>query len=75
MSDLAGANRVCERVHGHNRSGELSDAIGQGTARVVERQGRIMGYVSAFGYFGHAVGESNLDLQALIAESITSTES
>ncbi|HEV3331932.1 MAG TPA: GNAT family N-acetyltransferase [Bryobacteraceae bacterium] len=69
MSDLDGANRVCDRVHGHNRSGELSDAIGQGTARVVERQGRITGYVSAFGYFGHAVGESNLDLQALIAET------
>lgn len=69
MSDLESANRLCERVHGHNRSGELSDAIGQGTARVVERQGRITGYVSAFGYFGHAVGESNLDLQALIAET------
>jgi len=67
MADLDAANRVCERVHGHNRSGELSDAIGQGTARVVERQGRVTGYVSAFGYFGHAVGESNVDLQALIA--------
>jgi GNAT superfamily N-acetyltransferase len=67
VSDLEAANRVCERVHGHNRSGELSDAIGQGTARVVERQGRITGYASAFGYLGHAVGESNLDLQALIA--------
>jgi GNAT superfamily N-acetyltransferase len=67
MMDLAAANRVCERVHGHNRSGELSDGIGQGTAMVVERHGRITGYVSAFGYFGHAVGESNLDLQALIA--------
>jgi GNAT superfamily N-acetyltransferase len=69
MSDLGAANQVCERVHGHNRSGELSDAIGQGTARVVERQGRITGYVSAFGYAGHAVGEANLDLQALIAEA------
>jgi len=67
MSDLDGANRVCERVHGHNRSSELSDAIAQGTARVVERQRRITGYVSAFGYRGHAVGETNLDLQALIA--------
>jgi hypothetical protein len=67
MGDLESANRVCERVHGHNRSGELIEAIGQGTARVVERQSRITGYVSAFGYFGHAVGESNLDLQALIA--------
>jgi GNAT superfamily N-acetyltransferase len=67
FADLEAANRVCERVHGHNRSGELRDAIEQGTARVVERHGRVTGYVSAFGYFGHAVGESNLDLQALIA--------
>ncbi|MCU1258179.1 MAG: hypothetical protein JWO80_1064 [Bryobacterales bacterium] len=66
-SELIAADRVCERVHGHSRSGELSDGIRQGTALVVERHSRITGYASAFGYFGHAVGESNLDLQALIA--------
>ncbi len=66
-NDLEAANRVCERVHGHHRSGELADAIAQGTARVVERHGRVTGYVSGFGYFGHAVGESNPDLQALIS--------
>ena len=65
--DLDAANRVCERVHGHHRAGELRDAIGQGTAVVVERHGRITGYASAVGFFGHAVGESNLDLQQLIA--------
>src|SRR5579864_5639887 len=31
LSDLDRANRVCEQVHGHNRSGELRDAIAQGT--------------------------------------------
>ena len=66
-NDLDAANQICHRVHGHSRSGELRDGIGQGTALVVERQGRITGYASAFGYLGHAVGESNLDLQALIA--------
>ena len=66
-NDLAAANHVCHRVHGHSRSGELRDGIGQATALVVERDGRITGYASAFGYFGHAVGESNLDLQGLIA--------
>src|SRR4051794_25546371 len=35
-ADLKAADRVCERVHGHTRSGELRDAINQGTARVVE---------------------------------------
>lgn len=66
-SDLEAANRVCEGVHGHNRAGELRDGIAQGAALVVERHGRITGYASAFGYFGHAVSESNMDLQALIA--------
>jgi hypothetical protein len=33
---------------------------------VVEREGRLTGYASGFGYFGHAVGESNMDLQALL---------
>jgi hypothetical protein len=34
-------HRVCLQVHGHQRGGELSDAIGQGTATVVEHDGRI----------------------------------
>jgi GNAT superfamily N-acetyltransferase len=66
-NDLNAANQVCQKVHGHTRSAELQDGIGQGTALVVERHGRITGYASAFGYLGHAVGESNLDLKALIA--------
>jgi GNAT superfamily N-acetyltransferase len=66
-SDMEDASRVSQQVHGHPRSGELRDGIAQGTALVVERHGRITGYASAFGYFGHAVAESNLDLQALIA--------
>jgi len=67
LGDLDAANRVCERVHGHSRSGELSDAIVNGTAVVVERQGGITGYASVLAFFGHAAAESNLDLQALIA--------
>jgi predicted N-acetyltransferase YhbS len=65
--DLEAANQVCEYAHGHHRTGELREGIGQGTALVVERHGRITGYASALGFFGHAVGESNPDLQALIA--------
>jgi GNAT superfamily N-acetyltransferase len=65
--DLAAANQICERVHGHTRAGELRDGIREGTAVVVERHKRITGYASAFGYFGHAVAECNLDLKALIA--------
>jgi hypothetical protein len=64
--DLLPANAVCFRVHGHDRGGELADAIANGTARVVERDGRITGYASALAFFGHAVGETTDDLKALI---------
>lgn len=66
-ADIPDANRVCERVHGHDRAGELKDAVAQKTAVVVERDGRITGYASSLGFFGHTVGESNLDMQALIS--------
>jgi GNAT superfamily N-acetyltransferase len=66
-SDRAGCDRLCARVHGHTRSGEVSDAIQQGHATVVERDGRITAYTTGLGYFGHAVGESNRDLEAMIA--------
>ncbi len=65
--DLDGADEVCMHVHGHSRKGEIRDAISQASASVVEREGRITGYVTGFGYFGHAVGETNKDLQALLA--------
>lgn len=68
-ADLATCDRLCEQVHGHNRSGELKDSISHGGAVVVERNGRITAYASGFGYFGHAVAESNHDLKALIASA------
>jgi predicted N-acetyltransferase YhbS len=67
--DLPACNRLCLRVHGHDRCGELADAIGQGGARVVERAGRISGYTSGVAFFGHSVGETNDDLMALIGEA------
>jgi len=66
-ADVEACNRVALQVHGHHRGGELADAIQQGTATVVERHGRITGYASALAFFGHAVAESNADLQAIIA--------
>jgi GNAT superfamily N-acetyltransferase len=65
-SDLDACNALCERTHGHNRAGELRDMIERGAATVVERDGRISGYATVIGFFGHAVGETNRDLQALI---------
>ncbi len=66
-ADADACNALCRRVHGHDRSGELADTIGQGLARLVERDGRITGYASLIAFFGHAVGESNDDLKALIS--------
>lgn len=57
------------QVHGQDRSGELADAMKGGTAVVVERHERITGYVTVLAFFGHAVAETNLDLQALIASA------
>jgi GNAT superfamily N-acetyltransferase len=64
--DLEPCNTLCEAVHGHHRGGELADCIAQGTARVVEHDGRISGYASDLAFFAHAVGESNEDVTALI---------
>jgi predicted N-acetyltransferase YhbS len=66
-SDLAACNELCVRIHGHDRGGELTDAIGQGMAVVAKSEGRIKAYASSIAFFGHAVGEANQDLQALIA--------
>ncbi len=65
-ADLEACNALCIRVHGHHRGGELGEAIRDGSATVVERLGRITGYATVIAFFGHAVGESNDDLRALI---------
>jgi GNAT superfamily N-acetyltransferase len=65
-ADLAGCDNVCLKVHGHDRTAELLDAIKAGTATVVEHDGRITGYATVVGFFGHAVGETNEDLKVLI---------
>jgi predicted N-acetyltransferase YhbS len=64
--DLDACNQVCVRVHGHDRNGELREAITQGTATIVEHGDRITGYATSIAFFGHAVGETNAELQALI---------
>jgi len=65
-ADLDACNRLCARVHGHDRGGETREAIGQGAATVVEHDGRITGYATPIAFSGHAVGENNDALKALI---------
>jgi len=68
-ADGAPCNRLCRQVHGHDRAGKLADAIRQGTARVVERHGRITGYTTQVAFFGHAIAETTDDLKALVMAS------
>ncbi len=69
LNDLAACNALCIDIHGHERSGDLKDAIASDMATVVEREGRITGYATMIGYFGHAVAESNDDIKALISSA------
>lgn len=64
--DRDACNALCFRVHGHDRDIELVEGIREETARVVEQNGRITGYTTGISFLGHAVGESNEDLKALI---------
>ncbi|MEV5340251.1 GNAT family N-acetyltransferase [Streptomyces sp. NPDC052676] len=68
-ADLRACNELCRRVHGVDRGGEVADALKQGTARVVEREGRVTGYATDLAFFAHAVAETTPDLQALIASA------
>lgn len=65
-SDVQACNALCVRVHGHDRGGEVRDAVAQGSAMVVERHGRITGYTTGVAFFAHSVAETNDDLLALI---------
>jgi predicted N-acetyltransferase YhbS len=65
-ADLDACATVCRRVHGHDRTGEMADAIAHGTGRVVEYDNRVTGYATDLAFFAHAVGENNEDLKALI---------
>src|SRR5215470_6599261 len=69
-ADLGNCNRLCQNVHGHDRAGELKDAVTKGSATVVEHDSRITGYATIIGFFGHAVGETNKDLKALIGAAL-----
>ncbi len=67
--DIPMCNELCARVHGHDRGGELAEAVAFGTARVAERPERISGYATGFGYGWHAVAETDEDLIALLGSA------
>ncbi len=66
-ADEDACNELSRRVHGFDRGVELAEVISDGTARVVERGGRVTGYATHLAFFGHSTAETNLDIQALLA--------
>ena len=55
--DVESCNALCLRVHGHDRGGELRGVVARAGARVVERGGRITGYTTGIGFYGHSVAK------------------
>jgi GNAT superfamily N-acetyltransferase len=70
IADIAAADALAFRIHGHNRHADLSISVEQGSATVVEHDGRITGYSTLVGFFGHSVAESDEDIKALIGAAI-----
>jgi predicted N-acetyltransferase YhbS len=64
--DVEAANKLCIATHGVSRRNEIAGAAGSGGGLVVENEGKLTGYATALGFFGHAVGKTNDDLKALI---------
>jgi len=67
--DLPAAAALCERVHGFARTGDLREALGtKGEPMVLERDGRIVAYVShrRLGDRAHGLAEEEADLRALL---------
>lgn len=72
-ADIESCNQLCRAVHGHDRAGEIEEAVRDGAATVVEHLGRVTGYATSIGFFAHALAETNEGMMALIgaAQSIT----
>ena len=65
-NDIDAANEVCRSVHGVGRRSEIAGAVQMGTGLLVTYGGRITGYTTGIGFFGHAACETSDDLKALI---------
>lgn len=66
-ADIPAACEICREVHGFDRGMEFGGAIMRGTAAVVEHEGKVVGYTTGIGFFGHAVALGNDGMKAMIA--------
>ncbi|KLK91313.1 hypothetical protein AA309_20860 [Microvirga vignae] len=69
VEDVGACGALCTVVHGIGRTHELQEALRVFMPFVVEREGRITGYLSAatFWLMNHGVAETELDMRALLA--------
>lgn len=65
-TDVEAANKLCIAAHGISRKNEIAGAAASGSGIVVEQDGKLTGYATILGFFGHAVAKANDDLKALI---------
>ncbi len=63
--DVLECNKLCIQVHGFTREGELRQAMSQGVAIEIEKEGEIQGYSAGMGLFGHSIASSNDVLKVL----------
>jgi len=64
--DVEASDKLCIASHGISRKHEIAGAAAAGSGLVVEFEGKISGYATVLGFFGHAVAATNDDLKALI---------
>ena len=67
-ADVAACDALCRRVHGVSRANEIADAVELFTPVVIERGGRIAGYLTnpSLWLMNHGVADSEDDMTALL---------
>lgn len=75
-ADLGHCETIAKGVHGYGRGGELRDALKFLDPFVVERAGRIRGYVTMPTYWAanHAVAETEEDMRVLLLGAAAQTQ-
>ncbi|MDQ4040223.1 MAG: hypothetical protein M3141_00560 [Actinomycetota bacterium] len=73
--DLEECAALCERVHGFARTGALRDAVHAMAPFAALRDGRIVAYASAVGFWpmAHGAGETDDDHKALLLGAAATT--
>ncbi len=74
-ADVGLCEMIAQNVLGYGRGGQLRSALKNHSPFVVERDGRICGYMTSpnFGPANHAVAETDEDMRTLIAGAAPST--